>query len=331
MSSTNGSAAPDAGNERFDKSPHTIQEHRIVNKKTIAVLKLLRPTQWVKNAFLFAPLIFSKHLFEPAYFWLETQAFLSFCILSSIIYILNDIADRETDRLHPVKRHRPIASGILSVAQSLFIAGILTVILIALSSRLDAQFWLVGGLYAVLNLLYSIRLKKVVLLDVFIIAAGFMLRVLAGVFAINVVISPWLVLCTLFVSVFLAISKRRGELMLSTTARAFNARPVLREYDVDFMDQIMTVAASGMAISYALYTVAERTVVTFGTENLIFTTVFVLFGIFRYIFLVRNRKKDDNPMHLLLSDIPMVVNVLAWFVACVLIIYSREINLDFLK
>jgi 4-hydroxybenzoate polyprenyltransferase len=272
-----------------------------VNKKLIAVLKLLRPTQWVKNAFLFAPLIFSKHLFEPAYFWLETLAFVCFCVLSSVIYILNDISDREVDKLHPVKRHRPIASGILSVAESLSIAGILVVVLVALSSLLNARFWLAGGLYVVLNLIYSFWLKKVVLLDVFIIAAGFMLRVLAGVFAIDVVISPWLVLCTLFVSVFLAISKRRGELMLGASARAYNARPVLREYDVAFMDQIMTVAASGMAISYALYTVAERTVVTFGTENLIFTTVFVLFGIFRYIFLVRDRKKDDNPMHLLLS------------------------------
>jgi 4-hydroxybenzoate polyprenyltransferase len=302
-----------------------------VNKKIIAVLRLLRPTQWVKNVFLFAPLIFSKHLFEPAYFRLETLAFVCFCILSSIIYIVNDISDRDVDRLHPIKRKRPLASGVLSIAQSLSVAGILVVILVALSSPLNARFWLAAGLYAVLNFGYSFWLKKVVLLDVFIIAAGFMLRVLAGVFAIDVVISPWLVLCTLFVSVFLATSKRRGELMLSTAARAYDARPVLREYDVAFMDQIMTIAASGMAISYALYTVAERTVSTFGTENLIFTTVFVLFGIFRYIFLVRDRKKDDNPMHLLLSDIPMVVNVLAWFIACVLIIYSHEISFGFLK
>lgn len=297
-----------------------------MNAKIVAILRLLRPTQWVKNAFLFAPLIFSKHLFEPAFFRLEAFACGCFCIVSSIIYIVNDIADREADKLHPIKRKRPIPSGALSVVQAISVAGILLVILLAASPLLNAHFWLAAGLYAALNLAYSYWLKRVVLLDVFIIAAGFMLRVLAGVFAIEVVISPWLILCTLFVSVFLAISKRRGEVMLSTTTRAFSTRPVLREYDVAFIDQIMTIAASGMAISYALYTVAERTVLTFGTDNLIFTTVFVLFGVFRYIFLMRDRKKDDNPMHLLLSDLPMVINVIAWFVACVLIIYSHEIS-----
>jgi 4-hydroxybenzoate polyprenyltransferase len=167
-------------------------------------------------------------------------------------------------------------------------------------------------------------LKQVVIVDVFIIAAGFMLRVLAGVFAIEVVISSWLILCTLFVSIFLAVSKRRGELMLSAATDSYDSRPVLKQYDVAFMDQIMTVAASGMAISYALYTVADRTVTIFGTENLIFTTVFVLFGIFRYIFLMRGRKTDDNPMHLLLSDIPLVVNILLWFLVCVFIIYFHD-------
>lgn len=253
-------------------------------------------------------------------------AFVCFCLISSTVYIINDVVDREADKLHPVKRNRPLASGTLNVFHATLIVVVLLVILFSVSSQLNTRFWLTGALYAFLNLAYSVWLKQIVLLDVFIIAAGFMLRVLAGVFTIDVVISPWLVLCTLFVSVFLAISKRRGELILSTQSKVYSTRPVLKQYDVAFMDQIMNVAASGMAISYALYTVAERTVFTFGTENLIFTTVFVLFGIFRYIFLVRNRKKDDNPMHILLTDIPMIVNILAWFVVCVLIIYAREIK-----
>jgi 4-hydroxybenzoate polyprenyltransferase len=177
----------------------------------------------------------------------------------------------------------------------------------------------------ILILAYSFWLKRIVIVDVFIIASGFMLRVLAGVFAIEVEISSWLVLCTLFVSVFLAISKRRGELILGESIEVLNTRPVLKQYDIKFIDQIMTVAAAGMAISYALYTVAQRTVNIYGTENLIFTTVFVLFGIFRYIFLMRKNKKDDNPMHLLLSDAPLMVNILLWFLACVFIIYSNEI------
>jgi 4-hydroxybenzoate polyprenyltransferase len=180
--------------------------------------------------------------------------------------------------------------------------------------------------YGVFNLAYSFWLKKVVLVDVFIIAAGFMLRVLAGAFAIEVVISSWLILCTLFISIFLAISKRRGELILSEATDTYTSRPVLKQYDVAFMDQMMTVAASGMTISYALYTVAERTINIFGTENLIFTTLFVLFGVFRYISLMRDRKTDDNPMHLLLSDVPLIVNILLWLLACVFIIYFQDIT-----
>jgi 4-hydroxybenzoate polyprenyltransferase len=195
---------------------------------------------------------------------------------------------------------------------------------LSLTPYLSLPFWYTIAFYGILNIAYSFWLKQIVIVDVFIIAAGFMLRILAGVFAIEVVISSWLILCTLFVSLFLAVSKRRGELMLSTATDSYASRPVLKQYDVSFMDQIMTVAASGMAISYALYTVAERTVAIYGTENLVFTTVFVLFGIFRYLFLMRGRKTDDNPMHLLLSDAPLVVNILLWFLACVFIIYYHE-------
>jgi 4-hydroxybenzoate polyprenyltransferase len=292
-----------------------------VKNKIIGVVHVVRPAQWLKNGFLFAPLIFSKHLFESAYFWRETLAFIAFCCVSSIVYIVNDITDREADKLHPIKRNRPIASGLLHLSDAVFIILILLAVAGSLVPYLGIQFWYTIAFYGCINLAYSFWLKQVVIVDVFIIAAGFMLRVLAGGFAIEVVISSWLVLCTLFVSIFLAISKRRGELILSTATNSYASRPVLKQYDETFMDQIMTVAASGMAISYALYTVAERTVIMFGTENLIFTTVFVLFGIFRYLFLLRGRNTDDNPMHLLLSDASSVVNIMLWFLTCVFIIY----------
>jgi 4-hydroxybenzoate polyprenyltransferase len=240
------------------------------------------------------------------------------------VYVINDIADREVDKLHPIKINRPLASGLLRLSDAVVIVLILLVFVISLTPYLSLRFWYIIALYGFLNLAYSFWLKQVVIVDVFIIAAGFMLRILAGVFAIEVVISSWLILCTLFVSVFLAVSKRRGELILSAATDSYASRPVLKQYDVAFMDQIMTVAASGMAISYALYTVAERTVTIYGTESLIFTTVFVLFGIFRYLFLMRGRKTDDNPMHLLLSDAPLVVNILLWFLSCVFIIYFHE-------
>ncbi len=295
-----------------------------MQKKIIGVFNLLRPAQWLKNGFLFAPLVFSKHLFETTYIWREALAFVGFCLISSIMYVINDITDSEADKLHPIKRNRPLASGILRLSDAVGVILILLIFIICLTPYLNLRFWYAIALYGFLNLAYSFWLKQIVIVDVFIIAAGFMLRVLAGVFAIEVVISSWLILCTLFVSVFLAVSKRRGELMLSAATDSYASRPVLKQYDVTFLDQIMTVAASGMAISYALYTVAERTVTIYGTENLIFTTVFVLFGIFRYIFLMRDRKTDDNPMHLLLSDAPLMVNILLWFIACVFIIYYHD-------
>lgn len=291
-----------------------------------AYIKLARPHQWIKNAFLFAPLIFSRHLFEGPYVGTELHAFFVFCLLSSSIYVLNDIADREADSVHPIKRDRPIAAGTISVGKGIVFAIVLLVITGVLASMLNRQFQIVAAIYAVLNLGYSFWLKQVILVDVFVIAAGFMLRVLAGAFAIDVEVSHWLVLCTLFVSLFLAISKRRGELMLIQDANNFAERPVLREYDIAFIDQIITVTAAGMAISYALYTVAERTVAMFKTDSLIFTTVFVLFGIFRYLFVLRRKKIEDNPTVLLLSDPIMIVNVGAWFATCVCIIYFNDIK-----
>lgn len=291
-----------------------------------AYIKLARPSQWIKNAFLFAPLIFSQHLFEISYFRIEALAFLGFSFLSSAVYVLNDIADREADKLHPIKRERPIAAGTISVGGGLLFSAILLGVTAVIAGFLNPQFRVILAIYAVLNVAYSFWLKQLILVDVFIIAAGFMLRVLGGAFAIEVEVSHWLVLCTLFVSLFLAISKRRGELMLVRDTNDFSGRPVLREYDIAFVDQISTVTASGMAISYALYTVADRTVAMFKTENLIFTTVFVLFGIFRYLFLLRKKKIEDNPTILLLSDPVMIMNVGAWFTVCIFVIYYNDIQ-----
>lgn len=285
---------------------------------------LARPHHWVKNVFLLAPLVFSKHLFETEYVATAVMAFIVFCFLSSVMYVINDIVDRDVDRLHPTKNKRPIASGLVTVRGALWYALALFVIVIFLAIPLSSGFLIVAGLYLLLNIFYSFGLKKVILLDVFIVAAGFMLRVLAGAFAIDVEVSHWLVLCTLFISLFLAVSKRRGELLLAQNSTAFEGRIVLREYEVGFLDQAITISAAGMAISYALYTVAERTVRIFGTENLIFTTVFVLFGIFRYLYLMRKRQTEDNPTYLLLTDPVMIVNIAAWSISCILIIYSTK-------
>ena len=297
-----------------------------MSSKLSASIRLLRPQQWVKNAFLVAPLIFSKRLFGVEYLVTTFLALIVFSLVSSAVYIVNDIADREADRQHPKKNKRPIASGAISIPESMVILIIVFVIILLAGQGLNYRFHLTVVIYFLINLAYSFGLKKVILLDVFLIAAGFMLRVLAGAFAIAVTISPWLVLCTLFVSVFLALSKRRGELLLTSQTEGYSGRAVLQEYDLPLMDQLMTIAAAGMAISYALYTVADRTVTIFGTENLIFTTVFVLFGIFRYLFLVRKKQFEDNPSHFFSTDFAMILNVVAWFASCIIIIYWNEIK-----
>ncbi|MGA7160470.1 MAG: decaprenyl-phosphate phosphoribosyltransferase [Bacteroidota bacterium] len=283
--------------------------------------RLLRPSQWIKNTFIFAPLVFSKHLFDPPLFFAALKGFISFSIVSSAVYVINDIFDRDADAAHPLKRNRPIASGKVSVPAAALLSMVLICITAIVSFSLPLGFQLVLSSYLVLQILYSIALKKIVILDVFIIASGFMLRVLAGAEVIDVMISDWIVLCTMFLSLFLALAKRRGEIAVFHLTESRSERKVLEEYDVNFLDGTMMITSSGMAISYALYTVAERTVTAFGTDYLIFTTIFVLFGIFRYLFLVMKKNMGENSVVIIFRDKPMFINLCLWFLSCVLIIY----------
>lgn len=298
-----------------------------------AILRLFRPVQWTKNLFVFAALVFSQHLLDPDYVKLSVRAFLAFSFAASFIYILNDIADRDRDRLHPKKQFRPIASGEISLTQAVIIALIPLAIVIVLVASLPVPFVLCLAFYLVMNLAYSYGLKDLVLIDVFVIAIGFMLRVIGGALVLDVPRSSWLILTTMFLSLFLGIAKRRGELV------ALGADPVLRKelgesvpnhtrkvlehYSVEFAEQMTTICAAGFVFSYALYTVSERTVKMFGTENLIFTTPFVLYGIFRYLYLLHKKSLGENPTEVVLSDIPMIVNFLAYAIAMLAIIYLK--------
>lgn len=284
-------------------------------------IKLLRVPQWIKNVFIFVPLIFAKHLFHYEYFITTVIGFIAFCILSSIVYIINDIADIDADKKHPVKKSRPIASGAISVKNALMIAVLLVLIEIAMLFLLNWQFSIMALTYFVINLLYSLSLKHIVLLDIFSIAAGFMLRIGAGGFVINVEISSWLILTTMFISLFLAVMKRRSELELFYTQNQNTTRKVLEYYSIGFIDQMATVASAGVIICYALYTVSPRTVTIFNTENLIYTTPFVVFGIFRYMYLVINDKKGEYTTEIMLTDIPMITNIVLYGAFVVLIVY----------
>jgi 4-hydroxybenzoate polyprenyltransferase len=283
--------------------------------------RLLRPSQWIKNAFVFAPLVFSKHLFDPQLFIVALKGFISFSVVSSAVYVFNDIFDRDADAAHPLKRNRPIASGAISISAASFFSAVLLCAAALVGFSLPQGFQIILLAYLVLQLLYSIALKKIVILDVFIIASGFMLRVLAGAEVINVMISHWIILCTMFLSLFLALAKRRGEIVLFRHTDNTSERKVLEQYDIQFLDNTMVITSSGMAIAYALYTVADRTVAAFGTDYLIFTTIFVLFGIFRYLFLVMRKNMGENSVAIIFRDRPMFINLCLWFLSCVVIIY----------
>ena len=287
-------------------------------------VKLLRVDQWVKNLFVFTPLIFSQHLLDAVFVSKSVTAFIAFCIASSIIYVINDIADVNVDKLHPNKKLRPIASGEISISRALVLASVLLLLVLFISLDLSKSFLAVITFYLVIQVAYSLFLKKVVILDLFTIASGFMLRVFAGAFAIDVVISHWIIITTLFLSLFLAASKRRSELMLVQSLQIQTTRRVLGEYSIDLLNAILFITATGMSISYALYTMAEKTIQVFHSENLIFSTVFVLFGIFRYLYLVMVLQEGENPSKLMISDKPTLFNLILWFVYCIFVIYYLQ-------
>lgn len=297
-----------------------------------AIPQLIRVKQWIKNFFLFAPLIFSHHLFDFNYFIITLKAFFSFCLISSVVYIINDIADLEQDRNHPVKKLRPLPSEKISIPAAILISFVLFILMIGVTFELNYKFKFAITTYFIINVFYSFKLKQIVLLDIFFIAFGFMIRIIAGGWVIDVYISSWLILTTLFLSLFLAVTKRRSE--LSILENYSSTRKVLSDYSVSFADQLATIAAAGTVISYALYTVSERTREIFKTENLIFTTPFVVYGIFRYLYLVHKKNLGENPTQIITTDTPMIVNILLWVFSLVAIIYKQKLNIslwDFLE
>jgi 4-hydroxybenzoate polyprenyltransferase len=291
----------------------------------VSYFKLLRPKQWVKNLFVFAALVFSQHLFDWEYAKLSLMAFVLFSATASIIYILNDIVDRDRDRAHPKKRHRPIASGAIGLPSAISTGIIIFAIVVPTTFGLPVKFGLCLALYFVMNISYSFFLKEMVLIDVFVIAIGFMLRVVGGAFVIGVPISSWLILTTMFLSLFLAVAKRRGELVMQGNKEAGgHTRKVLEHYSIEFTEQLCTICAAGFVISYALYTVSDRTVKMFGTENLILTTPFVLFGVFRYLYLLHKKNLGESPTEIVLTDVPMILNFIAYALAMFAIIYLHS-------
>jgi 4-hydroxybenzoate polyprenyltransferase len=287
----------------------------------IAVVRSLRPRQWVKNLFVFAGLIFGQKLLTPAV-WTASAAFVIFCGLSGAMYLLNDVADRERDRIHPKKRSRPVASGQLSVPAAVLAAVVLIVGGVAAGAWLSTRFALVALAYVVLLAAYSAWLKHLVIIDVLTVAVGFVLRALAGTVVIDVEISGWLLICTMLLALFLALGKRRHE-YLTLDADAVRHRPILEEYSAGFLDQMIAVVTASTVTAYALYTMSPETVARFQTHMLPVTLPFVLYGVFRYLYLLYHRQLGGNPSDLFLHDRALLVNTLAWMAAVFAIIYRR--------
>ncbi|HXK10729.1 MAG TPA: decaprenyl-phosphate phosphoribosyltransferase [Vicinamibacteria bacterium] len=285
-----------------------------------ALLVSLRPHQWTKNLVVLAPLGFSKHLFDPDAALRAVAAFAVFCVLSGAVYVVNDLADVERDRLHPLKRTRPIASGALEASVARAFAGLLLLGGLAAAWALGRGFLLCVLGYLALNLAYTLRFKDVVILDVLAIAIGFVLRAVSGALAIQVVFSDWLLVCTILLALFLALAKRRHELVLLGDAAGH--RRALAEYSPYLLDQMIAVVTASCLTAYAFYTLAPETVEKYRTDRLAFTIPFVIYGIFRYLYLVHRREQGGSPSDVLLADRPLLLAVAAWALAVVAIVYT---------
>ena len=285
------------------------------------LLVSLRPEQWPKNLLVFAGLLFGMRLLALEAVATAMAAFGIFCALSGAVYLFNDVSDREGDRAHPLKRLRPVASGQLSPRVALVAAGVLGVLALQAALLISPSFALVAGVYLALLLLYSAALKHIVIVDVLVIAGGFVLRAVAGAIAVNVPISKWLLVCTTLLALFLGLSKRRHELTLLTDG-AVGHRPILGEYSPYLLDQMIGVVTASTLMAYSFYATSVETADKFGTDRLTWTIPFVLYGIFRYLYLVHRKEGGGSPSTLLVTDRPLLACVALWALCVTLILYS---------
>lgn len=284
-----------------------------------AWVRMLRPRQWLKNFFILLPLLFSGRATDVASGLRALAAFAVFCVLASGVYAFNDVIDRESDRAHPVKRLRPVASGLISPVAALVTASGLLLGAVALAFTLSPSVGLIAVTYLAINVLYGLYLKKVVIVDVFAIASFFVLRILAGAAAVQVTPSVWLLLCGGLLALYLGFAKRRHELVLLGNESAEH-RAVLSQYTMPFLDQLSVVLLAVTVVSYIMYTVESETSRQVGSSALSYSTVFVLYGVLRYLYLV-HRREGGNPAETLLTDKALLADVVLWGLYCAAVLY----------
>lgn len=294
---------------------------RPARSRAVSLVLSLRPSQWTKNLIIFAGLIFGQRLLDPGAILHAAAAFVVFCALSGVVYLVNDVADREADRQHPLKRFRPIASGEVSVGAAMGVAAVLAAAAVAAAFALRLEFGIVAVAYLALQAMYSGPFKHIVIIDVLTIAIGFVLRAAAGAIVIAEPVSHWLLIVTILLALFLALSKRRHELVLLAEG-ATNHRRILQEYSPYLLDQMISVVTASTLVAYAIYTVSPETTQKFNTDKLGLTLPFPLYGIFRYLYLVHQKEGGGSPSDLLLNDRPLLLCVALWAVTVALIIYG---------
>lgn len=286
------------------------------------LLRLMRPHQWVKNSFVLVGVIFGHTWLDPEYLVPALLGLGAFCLASSAVYVFNDLVDRESDRLHPKKRHRPLASGRVTTPAALALGAMLLLGAAGLGLSANLAVFSIVMLYMLMNLAYSLGLKSIVILDVFVIAAGFMLRILAGTLAIGIVPSHWLMMCGLMLTLFLGFTKRRAELLTVTIAgRAPGHRAVLLHYSPALLDKLISISAGGAVMAYSLYSMSEETARLHDTRNLVYTVPFVLYGIFRYLYLLHAQRAGTDTSSDLASDKHLIAAVAGWLLLTVWLIY----------
>jgi 4-hydroxybenzoate polyprenyltransferase len=284
------------------------------------ILVSIRPEQWTKNLVVFAALLFGRQLFELEAVAVSAAAFAIFCGLSGVVYLVNDVLDREADRRHPIKARRPIASGALSPRAALAAALVIGTVALFAAFFVGTAFFVTACVYLALLTLYSGPFKHMVILDVLTIAIGFVLRAVAGALAVDVPISHWLLVCTILLALFLALAKRRQELVMLADA-ATGHRRSLGEYSAYLLDQMIAIVGAATIMGYALYTVSPETVAKFGTDQLLLTLPFPIYGLFRYLYIVHQKHGGGSPAETLLRDRPLLLCVLLWAIGVVLVVY----------
>jgi 4-hydroxybenzoate polyprenyltransferase len=285
------------------------------------ILISLRVKHWVKNVFIFAPMIFSLHMFQIVYIERSLLAFFLFSLVTGGIYIFNDILDREKDKLHPVKMNRPIASGRLGVGVAAAVTAGLLVGVMLLIARFNREFFLIALFYVVLNVFYTLLLKSVVIIDIMVIALGFVLRVMIGAAVNQIVLYPWILISTFLLAIFLALIKRRQEfLKIQDLHPEQVTRKTLQSYNLGMLDQMISIATATTLISYIMYALSPDVQQKFHTTKLYYTVPFVIFGIFRYLFLAYAKGEGESPADIIYTDLPFTLNIILWVSVFILLV-----------